>query len=84
MEADSAGSARAKRNRLGGGTQKCSNKGFVKTPFKNILASFQNFPGLRYGRVYRNYNPLLALAQPFYNQLASPLHMWCILTLLII
>ena len=31
-----------------------------------------------------NYNPLLALAQPFYNQLTSPLHMWCILTLLII
>ena len=30
------------------------------------------------------FNPLLALAQPFYNQLTSPLDMWFILTLLII
>ena len=31
-----------------------------------------------------NYDPLLALAQPFYNQLTSPSDMWCISTILII
>ena len=60
----------------------------MKTLFQNLGSIFKSFFCKLLDKEKRcwdmaffmQYNPLLALAEPFYSQLTSSLDMWCILT----